>query len=181
LNVDYPTKAYSTGGRYQYKDDWQTPDTQVATFDFEGGKTLLWEGRSCNGRGINNMGSGVSFHGENGTLELLDNSYKIYDNKNALVKSAEPTTNIVVDQQGAGFDMDKDHFTNFINAIDTGEKLQSPYPEIAKSVMLCHLGNISYRTGRSLNIDNNTGHILNDSDAMKFWTRQYEKGWEPAV
>jgi predicted dehydrogenase len=179
LNVDYPTKAYSTGGRYQYKDDWQTPDTQVATFDFEGGKTLLWEGRSCNGRGINNMGSGVSFHGENGTLELQDNSYKIYDNKNALVKSEEPTTNIVVDLQGAGFDMDKDHFANFINAIDAGEKLQSPYAEIAKSVMLCHLGNISYRTGRSLNIDNKTGHILNDSEAMKFWAREYEKGWEP--
>lgn len=179
LNVDYPIKAYSTGGRYQYQDDWQTPDTQVATFDFEGGKTLQWEGRSCNGRSINNMGSGVSFHGENGTLELLDNSYKIYDNKNTLVKSAEPTTNIVVDQQGAGFDMDKDHFANFIGAIDTGEKLQSAYSDIAKSVMLCHLGNISYRMGRSLNIDNKSGHILNDTDAMKLWSREYEKGWEP--
>jgi predicted dehydrogenase len=181
LNVHYPTKAYSTGGRYQYKDDWQTPDTQVATFDFEGGKSILWEGRSCNGRGINNMGSGVSFHGENGTLELLDNSFKIYDNKNVLLKSAEPTTNTIVDQKGPGFDMDKDHFTNFINGIDKGEKLISPYPEISKSVLLCHLGNISYRTGRSLNIDSITGHILNDADAMKYWSREYEKGWEPTL
>ena len=181
LNVNYPIKAYSTGGRFQYKDDWQTPDTQVATFDFEGGKTLLWEGRSCNRRGINDMGSGVSFHGENGTLELLDNSYKIYDNNNKLVKSAEPTTNTVVDQKGAGFDMDKAHFANFINSIDKGEKLYSPYPEIAKSVLLCHLGNISYRTGRSLQIDNKTGYILNDAEAMKYWKRDYEKGWEPTV
>lgn len=181
LNVHYPVRAYSSGGRFQYQDDWQTPDTQVATFEFEGGKTIQWEGRSCNGRGINNMGSGVSFHGNNGTLELFDNSYKIYDSKNNLLKSADPTTNTIVDQKGAGFDMDRDHFSNFINSIDNGEKLQSPYPEIAKSVLLCHLGNISYRIGRSLNIDNTTGHILNDAEAMKYWSREYEKGWTPVV
>lgn len=179
LQEDYPIKAFSTGGRYQYDDDWQTPDTQFATFDFADGKSIAWEGRSCNGRDINGMGSGVSFHGENGTLELLNNSYKIYDNKNQLIKSAEPTTNTVVDQKGAGFDMDIAHFTNFINAIDKGESQISPYPEIQKSVLLCHLGNISYRTGRALEIDRNSGRILNDKKAMKLWGREYEKGWAP--
>jgi predicted dehydrogenase len=181
LNVDYAKKAYSSGGRYQFKDDWQTPDTQIASFDFEDNKSILWEGRSCNRRGINEMGSGVSFHGENGTLELLDNSYKIYDNANKLIKSAEPTSNTVVDQRGAGFDMDIAHFTNFTNAITKGEKHISPYQEIVKSVMLCHLGNISYRTGRSLDIDQSSGRILNDKAAMKLWGREYEKGWEPKL
>ena len=181
LNVNYPVKAYSTGGRFQYKDDWQTPDTQVATFDFEGGKTILWEGRSCNRRGINDMGSGVSFHGENGTLELNDNSYKIFDNSNKLVRSADATTNTVVDQTGPGFDMDRDHFANFINGIENKGKLNSPYPEIAKSVLLCHLGNISYRIGRALNIDSKSGRIVNDNDAMKYWGRDYERGWEPVL
>jgi predicted dehydrogenase len=181
LNVDYAKKAYSSGGRYQFKDDWQTPDTQIASFDFEDNKSILWEGRSCNRRGINEMGSGVSFHGENGTLELLDNSYKIYDNANKLIKSAEPTSNTVVDQRGAGFDMDIAHFTNFTNAITKGEKQISPYQEIVKSVMLCHLGNISYRTGRSLDIDQSSGRILNDKAAMKLWGREYEKGWEPKL
>jgi predicted dehydrogenase len=181
LNVDYAKKAYSSGGRYQFKDDWQTPDTQIASFDFEGDKSILWEGRSCNNRKINEMGSGVSFHGENGTLELLDNSYKIYDNANKLIKSAEPTSNTVVDQRGAGFDMDIAHFTNFTNAITKGEQQISPYQEIVKSVMLCHLGNISYRTGRALEIDQNSGRILNDKAAMKLWGREYEKGWEPKL
>lgn len=181
LQVDYPSKVYSNGGRYQYQDDWQTPDTQTASYDFEDGKSILWEGRSCNARSINGMGSGVSFHGENGTLELLNNSYKIYDNKNELIKSADPTTNIVVDQKGAGFDMDVDHFQNFINAIDKGDALISPYPEIKKSVLLCHLGNISYRTGRALNIDTASGKIKNDPEAMKLWGRDYQPGWEPTL
>jgi predicted dehydrogenase len=181
LQENYPVKAFSSGGRYQYQDDWETPDTQIATFDFADGKSILWEGRSCNARDINAMGSGVSFHGENGTLELLNNSYKIYDNKNQLVKSADPTSSTVVNQQGAGFDMDIDHFTNFINAIDKGESLISPYPEIQKSVLLCHLGNISYRTGRALEIDPDSGKILKDKAAMKLWGREYQKGWEPKL
>ena len=181
LQEDYPTKAYSSGGRYQYQDDWETPDTQVASFDFADGKSILWEGRSCNARDINAMGSGVSFHGENGTLELLNNSYKIFDNKNQLVKSADPTSNTVVDQSGAGFDMDIAHFTNFVNAIDKGESLISPYPEIQKSVLLCHLGNISYRTGRALEIDPTSGRIVKDKAAMKLWSREYQKGWKPKL
>jgi predicted dehydrogenase len=181
LQVDYPEKCYSSGGRYHFKDDWQTPDTQIASYDFENGKSILWEGRSCNARDINEMGSGVSFHGENGTLELLNNSYKIFDNANKLVKSAVATTNTVVDQRGAGFDMDIDHFKNFIQAIDSGESLISPYPEIKKSVLLCHLGNISYRTGRALKINSLTGRIENDADAMKLWGRSYQPGWEPKL
>jgi len=181
LQVDYPEKCYSSGGRYHFQDDWQTPDTQIASYDFGGGKSILWEGRSCNARDINAMGSGVSFHGENGTLELLNNSYKIFDNANKLVKSVEPTTNTVVDQRGAGFDMDIAHFTNFINAIDKGESQISPYPEIQKSVLLCHLGNISYRTGRALSINPNSGRIIGDKKAMKLWGREYAKGWEPKL
>ncbi len=181
LNVTYPLKVYSAGGRYQYQDDWETPDTQVAVFDFEGGKTLLWEGRSCNQRGINSMGSGVSFHGENGTLELLDDSYKIFNNKGELLKSAESTTNTVVDKIGPGFDQDKEHFANFLESLNTGKAPNSDYSDCFKSVLLCHLGNISYRVGRALYCDLQNGHIKNDADAMKLWSRQYEKGWEPAI
>ena len=181
LNVQYPKRVYSTGGRYHYKDDWETPDTQVATFDFDDGKTIAWEGRSCNPRGINDMGSGVSFHGEEGTLELHNNSYKIYDNKGKLVKSAEPTTNATVTQTGPGFDLDKDHFTNFFESIETGKIPNSIYSDCYKSVLLCHLANISYRTGRALDCDVKNGHIKNDADAMKLWSREYESGWKPTL
>ena len=44
LNVDAPTRISSGGGKLFYDDDRQTPDTQVATFDFPGA-TIVWEHR----------------------------------------------------------------------------------------------------------------------------------------
>ena len=49
------------------------------------------------------------------------------------------------------------------------------------STLLCHLGNIAHRTGRALKLDPQNGHILDDADAQRFWRREYEAGWEPAV
>jgi predicted dehydrogenase len=181
LNVNFPTKVFSTGGRYQFQDDWETPDTQIATFDFAEGKTIAWEGRSCNQRSINDIGSGISFHGEQGTLEIRDNSYKIFNNKGEVVKSVEPSTNVTITQTGPGFDLDKDHFGNFLQCMESGSVPNSIYSETYKSVQLCHLANISYRTGRALVCDEKNGHVKNDSEAMKLWSREYEKGWQPTL
>ena len=35
MDVGYPVKVSSNGGRYRYKDDWETPDTQIISFDFD--------------------------------------------------------------------------------------------------------------------------------------------------
>jgi predicted dehydrogenase len=48
LNVKYPSKVSSTGGRYMYQDDWQTPDTQMINMEFDNNSMISWEGRSCN-------------------------------------------------------------------------------------------------------------------------------------
>ena len=50
-----------------------------------------------------------------------------------------------------------------------------------KSTLMCHLGNIAHRTGRSLQCNAQDGHILNDPIAMNLWKREYEPGWEPRV
>ena len=38
LGVNFPQKVVSAGGRYAFKDDWQTPDTQIASYEFAEGK-----------------------------------------------------------------------------------------------------------------------------------------------
>ena len=66
-------------------------------------------------------------------------------------------------------------------AILNDTELNSDIDSGHKSTLLVQLGNIAYRVGRSLDIDSKNGHIINDKDAMKYWSREYEKGWEMKI
>jgi len=73
------------------------------------------------------------------------------------------------------------HIKNFFNVIRGKEaQLNSPIEQGAVSQMMCHYANISYRIGKSFDVNIKDGHIL-DNDAMKLWGREYEKGWEPKL
>jgi len=183
LGVDYPTKVTSAGGRFAFSDDWQTPDTQVASFEFENKKSLTWEGRSCNIFPVEGAGRGFIIYGDKGTLVNDGNGdYKIFDEKNKLVK--EIKSDVKADPNNpvsASGNLDLYHFNNFVNSIRGDTKLNSPVNEGHKSVLLCHLANIAQRTGKTLNCDITNGHIINDNEAMNLWKRNYEKGWEPVL
>ncbi len=183
LNVEYPTKVNSTGGRYMYQDDWQTPDTQVINLEFENKSMISWEGRSCNGKSIEANSVGIIFYAEQGSMVIESgNSYKIYDLKNNLVK--EVKNNFTVDARNLSDpsqNLDALHILNFFDGIRLGTKLNSDIVSGHQSTLLVQLGNISQRVGRSLEINPKNGHILNDKGAMKFWSREYEKGWEPKI
>ncbi|MGN6617692.1 MAG: Gfo/Idh/MocA family protein [Ilyomonas sp.] len=183
LGVDYPSKVTSAGGRYAFKDDWQTPDTQVASFEFPEEKAITWESRSCNNYPVEGESRGFIIYGDGGTL-VNDGGggYKVYDTKNKLVQdvktNVEAEANNLVSSTG---NLDLYHFQNFVETIRGNAQLNSPVNEGAKSVLLCHLANIAQRSGKTLHCNTSNGHILNDKEAMDLWQRTYEKGWEPKV
>jgi len=179
LGVDYPTKVTSSGGRYHFDDDWQMYDTQIASFEFAGGKSMTWEGRSCNGRPIEGRGRGASIHGENGTVILDRNGYVVYDNDNHEIrKNMDEANEDSLDTRGGG-GMTAVHIENFLETVRGKEKLRAPVADARTSQLLCHLGNISQRTGRTLHCDDTTGRVIDDPGAMSLWSRTYEPGWEP--
>ena len=182
LGVDYPIKVSSQGGRYAYRDDWETPDTQSAIFDFPEGKTISWEGRSCNSRTIEGPGALVSFHSEQGTMVLFNNGYIIYDNNNKVIKKfSEGDETTTIDLTGPGLSRDIAHTNNFAESIRKGTTPSADYQEVNKSTLLCHLGNIAYRRGKTINCNAMDGSIIDDPDAKKLWRREYEPGWEPKI
>ena len=68
-----------------------------------------------------------------------------------------------------------------IAAIRTGAPLNQPITQGNVAVTLMQLANISYFTGRALQIDPRDGLIQNDPEALAMTRRTYEKGWEPKV
>ena len=46
------------------------------------------------------------------------------------------------------------------------------------SAMLCHLGNISYRTGRWLRFDAQRETFPDDAEANRYLGREYRQGFE---
>ncbi len=187
MQVDYPDRVVSSGGRYHYQDDWETPDTQTINLTFAENKAMSWESRSCNGMSLYGYSAGAIFHGEGGSCIIgSGNEYKIYDNESqqSLIKEVTAGDALEHDQRnlaGPGAAYDASHVLNFLQGIREGEIQRSAIEGGHKSTLLCQLGNIAYRTGRALDIDPTNGHILNDDEAMKLWSREYEEGWEPKV
>ncbi len=180
MEVDYPIRVSSNGGRYRYKDDWETPDTQVITLDFDNNTSMSWEGRSCNGKNIEGSSVGVMFYGEKGSMLIPGgNSHTIFDLKSNIVKRAADDQKIDPrDLANPAEHLDALHIRNMFDGITKGTKLHADIDSGHKSTLLVQLGNIAQRMEKSLDIDPKTGHILNDKKAKKYWSRTYEKGWE---
>lgn len=179
LGAGLPKRVSSGGGRFAYKDDWETPDTQVITYEFENNTSISWEGRSCNSFDEVKSGRGTTFYGDKGTLVIPGgDDYKIYDLSNKLIRDVKSSLgNVEASTQGMGDKLDMTHLNNFVDTIRGKAKLASPISEAYRSTLLPLLGNIAQRTGKTLNCNTSNGRC-DDSDAKKLWAREYEKGWE---
>lgn len=167
LGVEVPSRITCNGGRYHFDDDQETPDTTFAAFHF-GDRAILWDNSSCNPRGSDKLPF-VEWYGDKGTLAQIGNGYKVYD----------PKGNVIGEGTGSG--AEKLHFDNFVRAIRGEAKPNSEIAVGQTSTLLCHLGNIAYRTGRTIQFDPEKRKIIGDKDAEKLWGREYRRGWEPKV
>ncbi len=181
LGVDTPTRVSSVGGRFHFEDDWEFTDTQEVVFEFDGGKSIVWHGQSCNGVQTLGRNRGVQVLGTTGSIVLDRDGYVLYDLKGAVIREgreAEVTDSLNV----AGGDAHTTrHVENFAAAVRTGEALRSPVAEVGKTLLMCHLGNIAQYTGHKLRIDASSRRIVGDDAAMKYWRREYAPGWAPTI
>ena len=181
LGVKYPTKITATGGHFMFDDDQETPNTMVATFEFnENGRKqmLVFEVRHW----ITNSeadilsiadkmsGPAAGTHATVGNIVYGSNGYlstaKGYET--FLGKKQEPGPKSNGEQRG-------DNWANFIEAVRSRKQadLNAPLDEAVPSVILIHLANISYRLGRTLYFDAETLSCKNDSEANAMFSRQY--------
>ena len=174
LGVDAPTKVSCGGGKYYYDDDQQTPDTQVATFEFPGGPggaagvTLVWEHRVWEKKGPEDLGYGISVHGDKGTLIFKGDGWEVRGGDGA--------------KEPAGKDIVGAHVRNFLDCARDGKTPNADVEIGHASTRLCHLGNIAYRLNQTIHFDAKSESCLLNTAANQLLGREYRKGFElPAV
>jgi predicted dehydrogenase len=176
LGVDLPTSVVSSGGKYAYDDDQQTPNTELARFDY-GKKELVFEvrglqtGKEADLSKTDSNCIGNLFYGSEGWMALDAEGYRIYkgEPEGKLVQQAKYEEPVMTDTAP--------HMANFLAAVRS-RKYQDLNADVdigRISADLCHLANISYRRGgRLLTFDPKTEKFA-DSEANAMAHPAYRK------
>ena len=125
-----------------------------------------------------NRDRGSAIMGTTGTVVVDRDGYEIYDLKGKKTSEFKAGSETASADLVGRDSMTDAHFANFIAGVRKGEKLNAPIAVGNVAVTMLQLSNIAWITNRELHLDSSNGHILEDTDAMKMWARQYEKGWE---
>jgi predicted dehydrogenase len=165
LGLAAPERVACGGGKYFYDDDQQTPDTQVATFDFPG-TCLVWEQRIWSKTGGED--GWITLYGEKGTLVFDRKGWHVLDGDGASDEAQE---------------IERPHLRNFLDCVKEHRRPNADIEEGHLTTRLCHLGNIALRVGRVLRFDARTETVRDDPEANRLLGRAYRKGFAlgPAV
>ena len=180
LGVNYPNKVDVYAGKYHYLDDgWTMYDTMEAKFKFRNGKMITWDGQSRNSfEKSKEGGRGTKIWGSKGSAFVNRSGYQIYNLKDELIFDSLSNQNINRYSSGGNQgNMTERHMKNFFDSIKIGESLRSPIDDAVISQSMVQYANISYRANQSLIIDDISTRVKSKK-AMKFWSRDYEKGWD---
>jgi hypothetical protein len=79
--------------------------------------------------------------------------------------------------QADGTDLVIAHARNFLDCVKTRKKPNADVEEGHLSAVMCHLGNISTRLGRTLRWDADKEQITGDPEANKWLEREYRGSW----
>jgi predicted dehydrogenase len=171
LGVDAPQFISCGGRKYYFDDDQETPDTQLATFDFADA-AIEWEHRTWSKRGVEGSDYGIVFYGTEATLVAVDNGWKIYHDRKLVEE--HPATGHA--------EWIRRHIRNFLDCRLTRERPAADIEIGHRSTTLCHLANIAWRTRATLRFDGATETIADNPAASALLGREYRNGYKlPAM
>ena len=159
--MELSRSCISLGGRFGYVDDGETPNTQMAVFDY-GDSELIFEVRGLAFQPYRGCTVGNVFHCADGYLAFTSYNVAVaFDNNN---------------QELRRFGGNGDHYGNWVGAIRSGrrEDLKGDVLEGHLSSALCHLANISHRLGRNVAFDRRNGVLGENREGNETLTRMID-------
>jgi predicted dehydrogenase len=181
-DIGYPKLAWSDGGVRHFSDGREIPDTLIATFAYDGltflFKASLWNPymkkiphavrdsdtipawENCSTRTVIYGTRGMMNFGRHG------GGWQIYDEDYRIVRTEH------------GRQADAEHLRNFIDCVRSRQQPAADVEVGHISTLLCHLANISCRTGNSrLEFDPASQGFPGNDEANAFLARSYREPW----
>jgi hypothetical protein len=167
--VGLPKRVHASGGHFMFDDDQETPNTLVCSFEYpDEKKMLVFETRhwitNHEGFGSGRRNAvGVTFYGSEGYMQVYYFGYRTFLGRNR-DKGPEATAA-------------PNEYERFIAGVRSrkAEDLGVEIEEGHYSSGLCHLGNIAYRLGRTVNFDPASETFAGDEEANAMLTRDYRE------
>jgi predicted dehydrogenase len=173
-SATFPKTVLSIGGRFGYKDQGQTANTQISVMDY-GDTHLIFEVRGLKSERFHGQTVGNIAHLEEGMITGGREDRRAGLNFYPKGKTeAIPLAKVIsVDAaRGPG----RGHFDNFIAAMRSRkvEDLNADIEQGHFSAALCHLANVSYRLGQEVPFNRSSKAFGDDKEAHETLARMAE-------
>ena len=171
-NRGMPISVHSAGGRFGLDDAGQTPNTQATTFAYADGSIMTFEVRNLGSFEEADGGNcGNSFFGTKGYYVVGKGFFSYNETKGPREQIPIP--------EGTPTVKSGSRFQRFFAALRSRKVEDVPMSIMDAHVSCahCHLGNIAFRVGKSVEFDAKTEQFK-DKSLNRYLTREYRKGFE---
>ena len=170
MNAWRPVEVSSLGGKIISgpNDDRDTPDTQIAIYRFKDPDFVLYWEVHVGNPGLDGGGDhGTEFVGDDAVLRVDRGGWSVVG-KDGKPREKTPSENRV-----------NDHWSNFLDCMRSRKATRSDIESMHYTTTMCHLANLSYRTGKGIDWDAKTERVTNDRSVMddQTYRREYRKPW----
>jgi predicted dehydrogenase len=185
LGLGWPKRIFSTSGILIDKNSKATtPDTQLATFDFDNLK-VVWQHRSWGQPNDPNYPWGATIYGDKGMLKASVFSYDFIPVEGASIHrdvtyelDQYPEDRTEADLERHVAPAVRHHFQDLLSAIGSRGRPVADIEEGHISTASCILANISAKLGRAIAWDSAAHRVVGDDEANRLLARRYRAPWK---
>jgi predicted dehydrogenase len=183
MKVKAPLTVFSTGGKYDMKDNSDTPDVLDVHYQYPTFTHIYTVRRGLYHYSAPDRSHGMEFHGTNGVLTLDRGGWVV-----------TPGNDQVKRQRHGGSEQHFEHVKNFLHCVrNRGEKTASDIEDMHRATTTCHLANIAFKVGRRIawdaekelcyrGIDPQTKQVVGeDAEANAYLLREPRKPWSLTI
>ncbi len=183
MKVRAPLSVYACGGKFDMKDNTDTPDTLDIHYEYPGFTHIYTVRRGHFNYGFDRQSHGMEFHGTRGVLTL---------DRGGWVVRAEDGR--MKDEHHGSSEQHFAHVQNFLHCLrNRDEKTHSDIEDMHRATTTCHLANIAFKVRRRIYWDADHERVYRgydhqekqftgeDTEANAYLFREPRKPWSLAT